>query len=270
MPHEAAPIAKEAAAKSIELDSRQAEPHFALAGIATWYDWDWETAEREFHLAIKYNPNFADSYVFYGLYLTAMSRCDEAVINMERAIELDPHNFMFHTYLGIAFLRGRQYDRAISQFQKGLELEPNFLNALSGLWTCYHKQEKYEDALTIAKRYFIARGEQDVAEALERGRQEGGYQAAVRSAAEVLAGHAIDIKSLRVATLYAYAGEKDLALEWIEKAYHLRLQNMIYLNVHPKWDLLRDEPRFQDLIRRMNYPADELQKHENGGWIPIP
>jgi TolB-like protein/Tfp pilus assembly protein PilF len=259
MPHEAAPKAKEAAARSLELDSTQAEPHFALASIATWYDWNWETAEREFRLAIKYNPNFAESYVFYGLFLTAMNRCEEAIENMERALELDPHNFMYHTYLGTAMLRGRQYDRAISQFQKGLELEPNFLDALGGLWSCYHKKEMYEDALIIAKRHFMARGEQDVAEALERGMRERGYQAAMRSAADVLAGYANDIYALRIATLYTYAEEKDLALEWIEKGYQVRLQNMIYLNVHPKWDYLRDDPRFVDLLRKMSFPEDEKE-----------
>jgi TolB-like protein len=108
LPHEAAPKARAAADKSLELDSTLAEPHFALAGIATWYEWDWDTAEREFRLALDLNPNFADGHVFYGLFLTAMGRLDEARAQIRKGVELDPHNFMYQTYLGIAFERSRR------------------------------------------------------------------------------------------------------------------------------------------------------------------
>jgi serine/threonine-protein kinase len=113
LPHEAAPKAREAAIRSLELDSTSAEPHFALAGIATWYEWDWDKAEREFRLALELNPNFADAHVFYGLFLTAMGRLSESRVQIELALELDPLNFMYQTYLGKALERSRRFDEAI-------------------------------------------------------------------------------------------------------------------------------------------------------------
>jgi len=257
LPHEAAPKAREAAIRSLELDSTLAEPYFALAGISTWYEWDWDKAEREFQRAIELNPNFADAHVFYGLFLTAMGRLSESRLQIEQALELDPLNFMYQTYLGKALERSRRFDEAIAQYHKGLALEPNFIDALSGLRNSYHQKGMYEEALVAARRLFIARGEHDVVEAMERGNVDGGYSEAMRLAAESLAARSNLAHALRIATLYTYAGEKERALEWLEKAYQERLQNMIYLRVSPKWDRLRDDPRFKDLLRRIGLPVTE-------------
>jgi len=254
LPHEAAPKAREAAIKSLELDSTLAEPHFALAGIATWYEWDWDKAEAEFRLALEINPNYADARVFYGLFLTAMRRLEEARGQIESALELDPLNFMYQTYLGKALERSRLFDEAIALYHKGLILEPNFVDALSGLRNSYHQKGMHEEALVSARRLFIARGEHDVVEALERGNVDGGYSEAMRRAAESLAARSNLAHAMRIATLYTYAGEKERSLEWLEKAYQARLQNMVYLNVYPKWDPLRNDPRFQALLRKMNLP----------------
>ena len=83
---------------------------------------------------------------------------------------------------------------------------------------------------------------------------EGGYQMAMRQAAEALAARSNRAYSMGIATLYTYAGEKDRALDWLEIAFQERMQNLVYLNVYPKWDPLRDDRRFQDLLRRMNFP----------------
>ena len=254
LPHEAAPKARAAANRSLELDSTLAEPHFALAGIAGWYEWDWDTAEREFRLALDLNPNFADGHVFYGLFLTAMGRLKEARAHIQNGLDLDPHNFMYRTYLGIAFERSRRFDEAIVHYQKALAMEPTFRDALGALRNSYHQKGMYEESLEVAKRLYVARGEHDVAEALERGRSHGGYQEAMRQAAEALMARSNPGNAMRVAALFTYAGDTERALDWLETAYRERLQNMIYLGVYPKWDPLRSDPRFQDLLRRMNLP----------------
>ncbi len=255
MPHEAAPKAREAANRSLELDRTLAEPHFASAVIATWYEWDWDKAEREFRLALELSPNHADTHCFYGLFLTAMERLSEARAHIERALELDPLNFMYQTYLGVAYERSRRVDEAITQYQKGLDLAPDFVDALSGLKNSFHMKGMYEEALAATRKLFAAKGEHAVVEALERGNADGGYSEAMRRAAESMAARSVLPYALRIATLYTFAGEKERALEWLEKAYQERLQNMIYLSVYPKWDPLRDDPRFQDLLRRMNLPV---------------
>jgi tetratricopeptide (TPR) repeat protein len=254
MPHEAVPKAREAAMKSLDLDSMLAEPHFALAGIATWYDWNWDEAEREFRLGIDLNPNMADLHCFYGLFLTAMGRLTEARAQMERAIELDPLNFMYQSYLGNVFYRSRQFDEAITQYNKGLALEPNFIDAMSGLKNSFQMKGMHEEALDATKKVYIIRGDHEVVEALESGNSEGGYTEAMRRAADLLAARSNPAIALNIATFYTYAGEKERALDWLERAYKERFQNMIYLRVSPHWDPLRDNPRFLDLLRRMNFP----------------
>jgi tetratricopeptide (TPR) repeat protein len=248
-------MARAAADKSIELDSSLAESHFALAAIATWYEWDWQSAEREFRLTLDLNPNFAEGHVFYGLYLTAMGRLEEARAHIQKGVDLDPHNFMYRTYLGIAFMRSRRFDEAIDHYQKALAMEPTFRDALSALRGAYHLKGMHEESLEVAKRFYVGRGEHDVTEALDRGNSFGGYREAMRQAAEAMVAHSNPGNAMRIAALFTYAGDTERALDWLEIAYRERLQNMIYLGVHPKWDPLRSDPRFQDLLRRMNLPT---------------
>jgi serine/threonine-protein kinase len=254
---EVEPKRKAALDKCIELDSTLPKAHSMLAGTATWFEFDWDKAEREFLLTLELNPNYAKTRIFYGLFLTGMGRFDEAKSQMQHGLELDPLNSMYQTYMGKALERERRFDEAIAQYRIGLALEPEFVDALSGLRNCFHQKGMYEEALDATRRLFNARGDHDLIEAIERGNAEGGYQMAMRRAAEALADRSNRAYSMRIATLYTYAGEKDRALEWLEIAYQVRMQNLVYLNVYPKWDPLRDDPRFQDLIRRMNFPVDE-------------
>ena len=112
-----------------------------------------------------------------------------------------------------------------------------------------------QEALDVSRRLYAATGAQDLLEALERGNEAGGYKEAMRQAAEALAGRSNRAYSMGIATLYVYADEKEKALDWLEIAYEERMQNLVYLNVYPKWDPLRDDPRFRELIRRMDFPG---------------
>jgi hypothetical protein len=115
----------------------------------------------------------------------------------------------------------------------------------------------YKEALETARNFFNARGFKDLLEAFNRGNEKDGYKEAMRQAAEVWAAQSNRAYSMRIATLYLYAGKHDQALDWLEIAFQEKMQNLIYLNVQPKWDPLRDDPRFQALIRQMNFPEDE-------------
>ncbi len=114
----------------------------------------------------------------------------------------------------------------------------------------------YEEALTDATKFFALRGDNEVVEALERGYAQGGYAGAMRLAAEKLAARSklTYVQPTKIARLFARAGEKDRALDWLEKAYEERASQLVNINVAVQWDNLRDEPRFQDLLRRMNFP----------------
>jgi TolB-like protein/Tfp pilus assembly protein PilF len=258
-PRKAVPKMKAARDKILELDSMLPEAHSGLATTAAWFDFDWDAAEREFSLAIELNPNDAGTRVFYGLFLSGMGRFEEAIKQMEIGLELDPLNAMHQGYMGNALLRARQFDQAIEQYKKSLSLQPDFADSLSGLLECYHKKGMHKETLETARKFFNARGYVDLLEAFDRGNEEGGYKEAMRQAAEAWAAQSNRAYSMRIATLYTYAEEKDRALDWLEIAFQERMQDLIYLNVQPKWDLLRDDPRFQDLIKRMNYPPEKRE-----------
>jgi len=255
-PREAIPKAKAAALKAIQLDSTLAEAHDLLARVRTWGEWDWAGAESEFQRAIELNPNYPDARVFYSMFLTALGRPEEARVQIERALELDPLNFFFEWAFGWHLLRQRRYDDGIVQLRRSLRKEPNFLLAHLHLWSAFHERRMYEEALAEAKAFFAAVGIPDAAEALARGYAQAGYPTAMSLAAETLAARSnlAYVPPEWIAELYAHAGDKERALEWLEKAYQDRNIAMVFLSVNPTWDSLRDDPRFQDLLRRMNFP----------------
>ena len=120
------PKAKAAAMRALELDETLAEAHSSLGRVFAAYDWDWTSAEKEFKRAIDLNPRYATAHQWYGGYLEAMGRHNEAIAERKRALELEPLSLIMNFELGIAFYYARDYDQAIEQFQKTVELDQNF------------------------------------------------------------------------------------------------------------------------------------------------
>jgi serine/threonine protein kinase/TolB-like protein/tetratricopeptide (TPR) repeat protein len=255
-PREAFPKAKAAVLKALELDDRLAEVHVNLANCRFIYEWYWSGAEAEFQRAIELNPNYADTHLFYSDFLISMRRSREAMAEIERALESDPFNFFFQCFFGWHLVYLHRYDEAIAQLRKTLRTEPDFPAAHLGLWGAFHRKRMDEEALAEAKKFFALLGDSEVAEALARGCAEAGYLGAMSLAAEKLAARSEQshVPAIRVARLYAHAAETDRALEWLEKAYEQREPPLVHLNVGWDWDDLRSAPRFQDLLRRMNFP----------------
>ena len=254
-PSEAGPKARAAARKAIELDSTVAETHDILARVKTWVEWDWAGAEAEFRRAIELNPGYPDARVLYAFFLSAMNRPEEAMPEIQRALALDPFNSFFQTFYGWNLIYARRYDDAIVQFRNAIRTSPN-PSALAGLWYGFHQKRMYEDALVEAKRLFAAQGDGEVEEALTRGYAEAGYERAMNLAAETLSARSRTayVAPGLIATLYDHAGRSDLALEWLEKAFDERSTGMVILAVEPFSDAVRNDSRFQELLRRMNLP----------------
>ncbi len=250
---EAAPRAKAAAAKALELDNTLAEVHYTLAGIRTWTDWNWEGGAAEYRRAIELNPNYPDARAPFSHLLNIMKRPEEGMVQIKRALELDPFNALFRGFYAMDLMYARRYDEAIEQLRETLKTSPNDLIALSTLRSAYHLKHMYTEALEVWKASYAARGDHEAEEALARGFAEGGYQGALQRAAETLAlrSRTTYVPPWQIGTLYTRAGKKDKALEWLEKAYEAHDPNMPYLSVDPIFDILRDDPRFQDLLRRM-------------------
>jgi TolB-like protein/Tfp pilus assembly protein PilF/predicted Ser/Thr protein kinase len=255
--NEAAPKAVEAAERAVELDDTLAEAHYALAVIRYGVEWDWDKAEASFRKAIELNPNFPDARSYYSNFLFIMHRPDEAIVQMERTMELDPFNSMFQAMYGADFLFMRRYDEAIEQFQKTLKIVPNHGTATDMLALAFHQKRMYENAFEQIKVYYESMDLEEGIEALTRGYEKAGYQGAMRSAAEMWEelSQVTYILPWNIAEVYAYAGNKEKTLDWLEKGVEVGDPNMVVIGVIPLFvDLLGDEPRYQELLRKMNLP----------------
>ncbi|MHC4710565.1 MAG: protein kinase domain-containing protein [Planctomycetota bacterium] len=256
-PSEATPKAKAAALRALELDSTLAEAHAVNGTVRAWGEWDWESAETAFRQAIALNPNLPGVRVSYSHFLMFNRRPEEAMAQIERALKLDPLNAMHQSFYGMDLIFAGRVDDAIAQFRKTLATVPNHPLARSGLWTALYEKRMYPEALEEVKALYRDRGDSEVEEALSAGFAEGGYRAAMRLAAETLAARSRTrhVAPMRIARLYAHAGETDLVLDWLERAFELREPNLPYIGVVPLFDGLRTDPRFDDLLRRMNLPG---------------
>ncbi len=254
-PREAWPKVKEAALKAIELDDTLADPHHALATYSFYYDWDWPAAEREFKRAIELNPNLPEVRHSYSFYLTTMGRPNEAMAESKRAEELDPLNLAGMTVVAVPLLVAHRYDEAIEQLQKPLEMDPSFYPARQALWRIYQYKNLYEEAFREAKKTFSLLGDQEVVEAMQQGWGESGYPGAMRLAAQKLAARSKQryVPPTEIARLYSDTEDQDQTLHWLQRAYDQRDARLVHLR-DPDWDSLRTDPRFQDLLHRMNFP----------------
>ncbi|MGD0467214.1 MAG: winged helix-turn-helix domain-containing protein [Terriglobales bacterium] len=256
-PSEAFPKAKASVSRALELDDSLAEAHITLANIESLYDHNWFAAEREFRRGIELNPNSADGHFMYADFLISMKRADEWNREIHRTLDLDPFNPFFQCFYGWQLIYVRRYDEAIAQLSKVLATEPDFSSAHMGLWGAYYKKGMHDEALAEAIKFFVVLHDVEVADALRHGYTEGGYTRAMHLGAEVLAVHSkrSHVPAVRIARLYAHAGDKDEVLRWLNKAYKDQESPLLHLGVAWDWDFLRTDPRFQDLLRGMRFPA---------------
>jgi TolB-like protein len=253
---EAAPKAKAAATKALELDNTLSDVHHTLAVIKCNVDWDWEGSETEFRRAIELDPKYPNPRAYYSHLLHIMKRPKEAMEQIERALELDPLNALFQAMYAMDLMYARRYDDAIALLRNTLKTSPDDPVALATLRSAYHMKRMYNEALEIWKASYAAKGDHEAVEALARGFAEAGYHGALLRVAEtfVARSRTTYVTPWQIGTLYTRAGKNKEALEWLEKAYEAHDPNSIYLSVDPIFDILRNEPRFQDILRRMKLP----------------
>ncbi len=256
-PSETMPKAMAAALKALQLDPNLSEPHVALANIDSLYKRDWAAAEREFRLAIQLNPNSAYAHFMYADFLISLKRNQEWQQEIQRALTLDPMSPFTRTFYGWHLIYLGRDDEAIQLLQTVLASQPGFASAHMGLWGAYYKKHMEAQAMQEAVKFFDAIHDQEAVAALNAGYNQAGYREGMKRAADILALRAqrSHVPGIRIARLYAHAGDTNQALLWLEKADEARETPLSHLGVAWDWDSLRSDSRFQAILTRMSFPA---------------
>lgn len=252
-PEEAGPKAMEALTKAIELDSTNAEVIYGQAGTNTWVLWDWEAGESAFKKALEINPNHAEAHAYYSHFLNILGRTKEAMAEIEIALKLDPYNPLLISLYSIDLLFERRYEETIKAAEKALQMEPTAPVALSALEWALHLAGRHDKAWEVIKNDWQLTGSGNYFN--DQDFNESGYSVALNKAAEAMkiSADSTFINPFVLAFLYILAGNVISALECLEKAYEIRETNLPYLRV-PIFDIIRDEPRFREIARKMGLP----------------
>ncbi|MCP3959054.1 MAG: protein kinase [bacterium] len=251
--------AREAALEAVKLNDGLAEAHTSLAAVLTDYDWDWQGADREYRRAIELNPNYVTAHSWYAEHLSRMGRHEEAIREAEIARELDPLSLITNSIVAWILFFARRYDRAIEEARKTLELDPDFVAAHRVLGWAHEETGEYEAAIEAHRRASaLSQGSPAFKGPLGRAYAMAGRQDEARQVLDELAilGKRTPISSFDVCLIHLALGGRDRAMEWLNRAFEEHSDHLAYLNVNPRLDALRDDPRFQELVRRMGFPED--------------
>jgi TolB-like protein/Tfp pilus assembly protein PilF len=253
-PKEAFPKAEAAARKALELDDTLAEAHVSLGYSYLVYEWNPAEAEKEFSRALTLRPDYATGHQFYAYYLTAIGKLDEAIAERKKATELDPLNPLLSSALGEAYYQARKFDLTIEQNAKSLELDPSYAVALVNTGRALQQKGMYPEAQAVFERLLAASPDNPALLAM------AGYGDAIagdRPGAEKiisrlkqLSAHSY-VPSVYTALVYTGLRDKDRAFEWLNKAYAERCEYLVYLPTEPIADPLRNDPRFEELLKRV-------------------
>jgi DNA-binding winged helix-turn-helix (wHTH) protein/TolB-like protein/Tfp pilus assembly protein PilF len=253
---EAMPRAKEEVEKALQLDDRLAEAHTAWGWIKFFYDWDWAGSEREHRRALEINPNLSAAHVGYGTLLSCLGRHDEALAEMDRAHRLDPLSPLGVALHGQSLYFARRYPEAVEYLRRGLEVTPDFWIALIQLGKSYERLGRYDEALAAFKKANETGGATEALSLSGFTYAIAGRKAeAERALSELTSiGERSYVPPYNVALIYHGLGDTDNALKWLERALEERDAHLVQIAVEPRWDSLRANSRFQELVKRLGLP----------------
>jgi DNA-binding winged helix-turn-helix (wHTH) protein/TolB-like protein/Tfp pilus assembly protein PilF len=257
-PAESFAVAERHARRAIDIDPSLAEAHASLAYVRFYYHWDWPGAEAAFKRSMELNPGYAVAHQWYSIFLLATGRPAEGFKEILRAQERDPLSLAINTDVGFHHYYNRRYESAVKQLGAVLEMKTDFPPAHLWLGRTYQELKKYPEALQEYRQVSDKIGDWPVAVAA-RGYVNGisGRTAEAREDLANLANQAEVrfVTAYGVALIHAALGEKDLAFTWLEKAFAERSHWLVWLRLDPRWDAIRADARFEQVLSRVGLPT---------------
>jgi TolB-like protein/Tfp pilus assembly protein PilF len=256
-PAEALTTSKAAAQKAIELDDTLADAHAILGFIIFWYEWNWAESEKECRRAIELDPNNSDAHLFYAHLLSNLLRNDEALNEARRARELDPLNVRTNALEGQFLLHAGRVDEALARLKMTKELDPDNWMAHLFATSAYIEKGMYAEAIAEGRRTNEIQPHSRSFSFLGYALAKSGNHAAARSelANMLEQSKAKWVSPYSVALVYAGLDDREQTLEWLERGLQQRDPRMVFLQAEPKWNVFRDDPRFQRILRSVGFPA---------------
>ena len=255
-PQESVRKARNAADKALEIDPTLAEAYASRAHVK-WKERDWAGADEDFKHSIELNGNYSNAHRFYAIYLVSMGRSEEAVREVRRSEELEPLSVSVKAHLAFIFYFARRYDEAIAAGKKAVELDAMSTVAHQRLGSAYEQTGMFPEAIAEfqkavdgSNRVQLAVASLAHAFALAGKRAEAEKLLAElkeRSGSEY-------VSSYLIAEIYVALGEKEAAFNLLDKAYDERSIDLVLAKVDPRLDPLRDDPRFQELVKKVGIP----------------
>ncbi|MGA8554428.1 MAG: winged helix-turn-helix domain-containing protein [Candidatus Acidiferrales bacterium] len=256
-PKEAFPKAKAAATKALELDSTLGEAHNSLAFCLDAFDWDLDSAGKEFQRSIELNPGYATAHHWYAWHLSLLGRYDEALVQMRIAQNLDPLSLIINSDLAELLVIARSYDESIRQSRKTIEMDPNFALAHNQLGVAYLQKHMQDEAVAeLQKAVRLSGGSPTcIANLASAYVASGKRDEAVKLLSDLKRRSDVSVSDTpEVAAIYVALGDKDQAMRWLDKGYEERFNPGVLLR--PGFDPLRSDARFSDLLRRVGLPLE--------------
>ena len=253
-PSVAFPRAQAAALKALALDPDLAEAHTSLAAAMVARDWDWPGADREYERAIELDRGYATAHQWYGTLLVLLGRTEEGIGHALEAVRLDPLSFILYDSAGEALYYARHFEEATEMYHRALELAPSFGQIHMDLGRSLELEGRYDDSIAEYRRGIeMLGGDARRSTGLACVYAAAGRNEESRKILAAMKTHAARdlMPPYALASVHARLGETDAAFEALERGYQIRDRAMVYLNVNPRFDSLRGDPRFQDLVRRM-------------------
>jgi tetratricopeptide (TPR) repeat protein len=252
-PNLAYPKARLVAQRALEIDADLAEAHTVIATVLQNYDWDWPRAEKEYERTIKLNPNYPMAHYHYSYHLALLGRAEEAVREAIEAVNRDPTSGQLNAALAFVLLLGRRYDACIEQALTAIEVDPNMLSYWT-LGVAYEQNEMYEEAITSYEKCIslggaIGYSKAFIAHAYGKSGDRSKAVSYLQDLQEISKGTYIPMLTYVIA--YGGIMEKELAFESLYKSCENRETNLVFLKTWPHFDYIRDDPRFQQIERRV-------------------
>jgi serine/threonine protein kinase/Tfp pilus assembly protein PilF len=255
-PKESFPLAKSAATKALQIDPSLAEAYISLGYEKQLFEWDWSGAEKDFKRGLELDPEYGSGHQWYSEFLMSLNRREEAIPEAKRAIELDPLSLQINSNLSLIYYMTRQYDLGIDQAKRTLELDPNYARGLYRLGKALIMKGRYEEAIAafqkalslsedaaylcgLATAYAASNKKQDALKITEQleARSKNRY-----------------VSQYNIALIYVTLGDKENSFKYLQKAVSERDDWLDQIAMEPMWDPLRADPRYKDILSKMNFP----------------